>query len=160
MPESVKIIPENFVLSSDNATNKSLFLFLICVAIGAGFVIFFSQGRNPKPIFGILFAVICFCYGIISILFARYPTSIEIISSANILKVDYLNGFGNEKNDTINLNGSFVRYTKRYNRSFDANDMQTRITQNIINSWIYIDKTHGFSQQQIKFIYDSLKQNS
>jgi hypothetical protein len=159
MTAPAKIIPETFVLSGNAVTNKSLFYFLFTLALGVAFFIYFSQGKNPKLMFGIFFALICFSYGIISIIFARYPVGLEIIPSANNLKVDYLNGFGVQKRDTINLNGAFVRYTKRFNPSWDLNDMQTRITQNIINSWIYVDKTHGFSQAQIKFIYDSLKSN-
>jgi hypothetical protein len=106
--EPIKIIPEDFVLTPGDARNKILFTCVICLVFAFVFLIYCSQGRNPKPIVGIFFPAICLSYGVVNGFFARYPIALEIHPSSGELNVDYLNGFGVQKTDSIRLAGAYI----------------------------------------------------
>ncbi|HSZ86835.1 MAG TPA: hypothetical protein VK787_12455 [Puia sp.] len=157
MDNIINISPEKFALTPQNVSRRFLISLFTAIIFG-GLLIFisFSKSGSFHTLFGIILPITLLLSPFINRMFSRFSTNVYIDKKHCILNVDYLNGFGIFRKDSINIKNAMVRYT-RQNKV--TRQMQVRITQNIFNNWIIIDETHGFSAEQIKFIYETLKDN-
>jgi len=153
--QSIVVTPVNFTVSPRKALSGTIIvpmLFFLTIIIVFGLANAHAATRNLYY----LIIAISVPYMFVWCFLRRIPTRIEIDPTSTTLIVDYLNGFGTSKRSKIRLTGAMVRYVLHNFRNLSSG-YEVRITQNIINGWIYVDKSHGFSQDQIKFIYDSVK---
>ncbi len=142
-----------FELTKRKALGQSGVLLSVCLFFGTLLSITISGLGKPMSPFSIFVFSIYLGYALISISFARYPTIFVFVPSEKILLISYLNGFGVKKQDTIKLAGAYIELS---NRSFLAeipDDIYARIIGGYFYTWICVDKSHGFTMEQIQDIF-------
>jgi len=143
-------IPEEKGYTKQKAIKKIFFMLIVPVIMSIFLGIKTQFNYNPAA-YGIIGLLICFV--ILNVFFSRYPIKIEISEISKSLRIHYLNGFGNEKEDIIAIQSAQIRYINRSSKNPSAGK-QFRIIQNLFSNWIHVDQSHGFGIGQIEDIYN------
>lgn len=84
----------------------------------------------------------------------RIPQKIEIFRNSKTLKVIFLNGFGTEKEDIIDIENSKISYAP--NPKKPKLGKHLKISQDIFKKWISISQSHGFTEEQLLDMYNKI----
>ena len=158
MGDIVVFEPEKFVYTRERASRSFWLRFVAGVVIGTFLLVYWSSKGDVPIIFDVVIGIFM-CYPLLHVWRTRFPTRITVDRGRRVVEVEYLNGFGAERTDTIALDGALIRFYAGRSK-YNQNSREVRITQSMINNFIYIDGSHGFTDEQLQAIYDTASVSS
>lgn len=150
MPGDLTIFEPVTAISPEEVKKTvSVFFFATVVASLIGIYLFRKYGDFSVSV-GVI-GVGCLLTGCLK----RFPTRISINTRLKLLKADYLDAFGRERSMYLDLTKTNLSLKSDSGSSGQASVL--RLTQNIFNTNIRIDRVSHFSEVQLDAIYSLVK---